>query len=67
MAAVAAAAAILCIVAAVFTIEALPRLPVSSVLLFAVALLALSLWFRDWEIPLHLIASVLLGAIAWWS
>jgi len=67
MAAVAAAAAILCIVAAVFAGEALPRLPVSSLLLVAVALLALSLWFRDWEIPLHLVASVLLGAIAWWS
>src|SRR5215213_4694433 len=67
MAALAAAAAAVSIIAAVFGATALPRLPSTVLLLFAVALVALSLWFRDWELPLHLVSGILLGVIAWWT
>src|SRR3954468_5105516 len=67
MAAAAAAAAALSIIAAIFATNALTRLPATLLLLFAVALVGLSLWFREWEIQLHLVSGVLLGAIAWWT
>src|SRR5215217_784650 len=67
MAAVAAAAAAVSIIAAIFAASAPPRLPSTLLLLFAVALVALSLWFRDWELPLHLVSGILLGVIAWWT
>jgi two-component system, NtrC family, sensor kinase len=67
MAAVAALAAVVSIIAVIFTTEGLPRVAVTLLLSFAVALLAVSLWLRDWEIPLQLLSTVLLGLIAWWA
>jgi two-component system, NtrC family, sensor kinase len=67
MAAVAAAAAVGSIIAAIFATEALPRLPLTLLLCLAVTLLALSLYLPQSEILLHLLATVLLGAIAWWA
>src|SRR6476620_5355907 len=67
MAAVAALAAVVSIIAAILTTHALPRLAATLLLLVAVALVAGSLWFRRWEIPLQLVSTVLLGVIAWWA
>src|SRR5215213_7202115 len=67
MAAVAALAAVASIIAVIFTTDGLPRVPVTLLLSFALALLAVSLWLRDREIPLHLLSTVLLGLIAWWA
>src|SRR5215217_4237738 len=67
MAAVAALAAVASIIAVIFTTDGLPRVPVTLLLSFALALLAVSLWLRDWEIPLHLLSTVILGLIAWWA
>ena len=67
MAAVAALAAVVSIIAAILTTNALPRVPVTLLLFFAVALVAVSLWFRQWEIPLQLVSTVLLVVIAWWA
>jgi two-component system NtrC family sensor kinase len=30
-------------------------------------ILALSIWRRGWEVPLHLVAATLLGIVAWWE
>ena len=67
MAAVAALAAVVSIIAVILTTDALPRLTATLLLFFAVALVAVSLWFRQWEIPLQLLSTVLLGVIAWWA
>ena len=67
MAAVAALAAVVSIIAVIFTTDGLPRLAVTLLLFFSLALLTVSLWLRDWEIPLHLLSTVLLGLIAWWA
>jgi two-component system NtrC family sensor kinase len=67
MAAVASAAAVVAIIAVVFATAGLPRLPSTLVLLCATALLAGSLWFREWEVPFQVLATVLLGVIAWWA
>ncbi|MFL5548626.1 MAG: GAF domain-containing protein, partial [Gemmatimonadales bacterium] len=67
MAAVAALAAVVSIIAVILTTDALPRLPATLLLFFALALLAVSLWFRQWEIPLQLLSTVLLGVVAWWG
>src|SRR3954467_5169682 len=67
MAAVAALAAVVSIIAVIFTTNGLPRLPVTLLLVFALTLLATSLWFRQWEVPLQLLSTVLLGVVAWWA
>ena len=67
MAAFAAGTALVSIIAAILVTDALPRLPSTLVLLLAVTLLILALWLREWDLPLHLIATVLLGVIVWWA
>src|SRR3954449_12642172 len=67
MAAVAALAAVVSIVAVILTTSGLARLPVTLLLFFALILLAASLWFRQWEVPLQLLSTVLLGVVAWWA
>src|SRR4029079_9482123 len=67
MAAVAALAAVGSLIAAILTTNALPRVPFTLLLFFAVALVAVSLWFRQWEIPVQLVSTVLLMVIAWWA
>ena len=67
MAAVAALAAVVSIIAVILTTHALPRLPATLLLVFAVALVGASLGFRQWEIPLQLLSTVLLVVIAWWA
>ncbi|HSJ76939.1 MAG TPA: GAF domain-containing protein, partial [Gemmatimonadales bacterium] len=67
MAAVAALAAVVSIIAVILTTDALPRLPATLLLVFAVALVAASLGLRQWEIPLQLLSTVLLVVIAWWA
>ena len=67
MAAFAAGTALVSIIAAILVTETVPRLPATLLLLFAVTLLVFSLWFRDWELPLHMVATVLLAVIAWWA
>ncbi len=67
MAAVAALAALVSIIAAILTTDALPRVAATLLLFFALALVAVSLWFRQWEIPLQLLSTVLLVVVAWWA
>ena len=45
----------------------LPQLPTGVLVFLALTVVVLSLWWRELELPLHLIAALLLAAVAWWA
>jgi two-component system NtrC family sensor kinase len=65
MAALAAGSLVLCIVIALLVAH--PPIGPSVGLGVAAVLLLLSSWQSDWELPLHLAATLLLGVVAWWA
>jgi two-component system NtrC family sensor kinase len=65
MAALAAGALLLCVIIAVLV--ARPPMAPAVGLGVAAILLLLSTWQTDWELPLHLAATLLLGVVAWWA
>lgn len=45
----------------------IPRLPAGILALVAIALLVLSIWRQEWELPLHLASALLLTLVAGWA
>jgi two-component system NtrC family sensor kinase len=54
------------LVAAVLLAGPLPRVPTVLLTLVALTLVILSVWLREWELPIHLISAILLALAAWW-
>jgi two-component system NtrC family sensor kinase len=65
VAALAAGSLLACV--AIAAAIAAPPLVLTLGLGAAATLLLLSSWRKEWEVPLHVVAAVLLGVVAWWA
>src|SRR3954469_11505735 len=62
-----AAGALLASLLAATLLASPPRWPTLGLAAAGTLILVLALARRDWELPLHLAAAVLLGTVAWWT
>ena len=66
MAAVAAGALLASVFAAAL-VASPPSAPTFALGIIGALILVLALWRRSWELPLHILAALLLGLVAWWT